>query len=217
MSEPLFGGTASAPSLEDAASEPLFERRAPAPPAELAASGALPAEGLGFGIPAAAEVSAGVPITVAEVSAAVPPAPVAAAPARAAAREPTLVPRTAAPSGKAIIEVYHDTEPRVVHRHVVVNDVTVVGREDPQRDVFPDLDLGKLEKLGVSARSVSREHLRVLRQGGQYYLFIYRGSTGTQVNKSLIEEASYAKRLPLNVGDRIILGGKARLKLTVQE
>lgn len=127
-------------------------------------------------------------------------------------------PPAAAPaSGHAILQVFHDTESRVVHTHPVVNDVTLIGREDPQRDVFPDVDLTTLAHLGVSATHASRQHLRLLRQGNEYYLFIYRGTTGTQVNKDLIDSSRYGKRFPVQVGDRIILGSKVRLKLTCQE
>jgi len=115
---------------------------------------------------------------------------------------------------KAAIEVYHDSEAKVVHTHVIVNDITLIGREDPQRDVFPDIDLAKLE--GVSAGHASREHLRILRQGDKFFLYIYRGSTGTQVNKEIIEEARYGKKFEIQIGDRIILGGKVRLKLIKQ-
>lgn len=111
----------------------------------------------------------------------------------------------------AAIEIYHDSEAKVVHTHVIVNDITLVGREDPQRDVFPDIDLSKLE--GVSASHVSREHLRILRQGNQFFLYIFHGSTGTQVNKEVIDEAYYGKKIEIQFGDRVILGGKVRLKL----
>jgi pSer/pThr/pTyr-binding forkhead associated (FHA) protein len=114
---------------------------------------------------------------------------------------------------KAALAVYHDTEPRVVFSYDILNDITLIGREDPQRDVFPDLDLAKLEKDGVSARSASREHMRLLRQGNQFFLFIFRGSTGTQVNKNLVAENQYGKRFEIQLGDRIVLGGKVRMKL----
>jgi len=115
--------------------------------------------------------------------------------------------------GQAVLQVFHNTEPRVVHSHRVVNDVTLIGREDPQRDVFPDLDLGKLMDQGVSVTRVSRQHLRLLRQGDRYFLFVYRGSTGTQLNKELVDESRYGKRFEIQVGDRIVLGGQVRLKL----
>jgi pSer/pThr/pTyr-binding forkhead associated (FHA) protein len=109
--------------------------------------------------------------------------------------------------------VFHDKEPRVVHTHPVVNDITLVGREDPQRDVFPDLDLGKLPAGEVSSGHASRQHLRLLRQGSRYYLYVYKGSTGTQVCDRMVDPAQYGKRFEIQVGDRIILGGKVRMKL----
>jgi hypothetical protein len=123
------------------------------------------------------------------------------------------VPTAKPVNGQAVLQVFHNTEPRVVYSHPVVNDVTLIGREDPQRDVFPDLDLGKLTDQGVSVSRVSRQHLRLLRQGDRYFLFIYRGSTGTQVNKELVDESHYGKRFEIDIGDRIILGGQVRLKL----
>jgi hypothetical protein len=112
---------------------------------------------------------------------------------------------------QAAIEVYHATEPRLLYTHPIVNDITLVGREDPQRDVFPDLDLSKIPDVVFNC--VSREHLRVLRQENQFFVFIYRGSTGTQINKDAIPEADYGKKIEIHLGDRIILGGLVRLKL----
>jgi len=114
---------------------------------------------------------------------------------------------------KAALEIYHDTEPRVVYVFDIVNDITLIGREDPQMDIFPDLDLSKLETQGISAKSVSREHLRLLRQGDKFFLFVLRGTTGTQVNKERIEEKQYNKKIEIQLGDRVILGGKVRMKL----
>jgi hypothetical protein len=117
---------------------------------------------------------------------------------------------------KAALEIYHDTEPRVVYVFDIVNDITLIGREDPQMDIFPDLDLSKLETQGISAKSVSREHLRLLRQGDKFFLFVLRGTTGTQVNKERIEEKQYNKKIEIQLGDRVILGGKVRMKLVAK-
>jgi len=117
---------------------------------------------------------------------------------------------------KAALEIYHDTEPRVVYVFDIVNDITLIGREDPQMDIFPDLDLSKLETQGISAKSVSREHLRLLRQGNKFFLFVLRGTTGTQVNKERIEEKQYNKKIEIQLGDRVILGGKVRMKLVAK-
>lgn len=120
---------------------------------------------------------------------------------------------TAGALGTIVLQIYHDDEPRVVHTYPIVHDITLIGREDPQRDIFPDLDLGPLSKEGVSVGHVSRQHLRLLRDGQKYYLFVYKGSTGTQVCKSLVDPSQYGKRFEIEIGDRIILGGKVRMKL----
>jgi hypothetical protein len=120
------------------------------------------------------------------------------------------------PLVKAALEIYHDTEARVIFTHEITNDITLIGREDPQRDVFPDLDLAKLESQGISAKSVSREHLRLLRQGNKFFLFIFRGTTGIQVNRDLIPESQYGKKIEIKLGDRIVLGGKVRMKLVAK-
>jgi pSer/pThr/pTyr-binding forkhead associated (FHA) protein len=79
------------------------------------------------------------------------------------------------------------------------------------------LDLHGLAGKGVAASHVSRQHLRLLRQGDQYSIFVYKGTTGTQVNKTILESAQLGKRVAIHVGDRLILGGKVRLKLARQE
>ena len=120
-------------------------------------------------------------------------------------------------SGTVVLQIFHDEQPEIVHQHEVVNDITLIGREDAQRDVFPDLDLTPLAEQGVSVNSVSRQHLRLLRNNGRYFLFIYRGTTGTQVCKDVIDPSRYGQRFEIKVGDRIILGGKVRMKLTTSE
>jgi hypothetical protein len=138
------------------------------------------------------------------------PAPQAEPQAAAPARPP---PVPVVPGGTVVLQVFHDSEPRVVHVHPVVNDITLVGREDPQRDVFPDLDLGRLPSQEVSSDRASRQHLRLLRHGDRYYLYVYKGSTGTQVCDKMVDPSQYGKRFEISVGDRIILGGKVRMKL----
>lgn len=124
---------------------------------------------------------------------------------------PTEEPEDLPPDINAAIEVYHETEKRVVYTHQLTSDITLIGREDPQRDVFPDIDVSKLD--GVSAGHVSREHLRVLADAGKFYLYIYRGTTGTQINKDVIPPEKYGTKIEIKVGDRIVLGGKVRMKL----
>ena len=123
-----------------------------------------------------------------------------------------LMPRgpTPPPPGTLAIAVYHDLEARVMAYHPIETDMTLVGREDAGRSIFPDLDLGRLEHDAVQAERVSREHLRILRRPAGLTLEVLPGSTGTQLNKTLLAEGTTA---PLRAGDRIILGGRVRLKL----
>ena len=128
----------------------------------------------------------------------------------------SVVGNAAVASGTVVLQVYHDSDPRVVLTYPIVHDITLIGREDPHRDVFPDLDLGPLAKEGVSVNHVSRQHLRLLRDGDRFFLFVYKGTTGTQVCSSLIEPSQYGKRFEISLGDRIVLGGKVRMKLTTE-
>jgi pSer/pThr/pTyr-binding forkhead associated (FHA) protein len=45
---------------------------------------------------------------------------------------------------------------------------------------------------------------------------VLRGTTGTQVNKERIEEKQYNKKIEIQLGDRVILGGKVRMKLVAK-
>jgi len=99
--------------------------------------------------------------------------------------------------------------------HWIESDVTLIGREDPQRDIFPDLDLGKVP--GVFSQGVSRQHLRLLRttEGDKvvYKLFIFKGSTGTQLGADVIDPRLYGHRIAVELGSVIVLGGRVWLKL----
>ena len=209
----------AAQATEEAAADPAAGAPSLLSGSEEAQESLVPASEPVAAAPEWGPLSVATPADETPAPAEAPPPP--AKPQSAAPSPPRAIPATPAKAARAgvraVIEVYHDSEPRVVHSHSIVNDITLIGREDPQRDTFPDLDLGKLEQLGVSSKRASREHLRVLRQGGQFFLYIYRGSTGTQVNKEVIDESRYAQKFAVQLGDRIILGGKVRLKLAQRE
>lgn len=99
--------------------------------------------------------------------------------------------------------------------HWIESDLTLIGREDPQRDIFPDLDLGKVP--GVFSQGVSRQHLRLLRttEGDKtsYKLFIFKGSTGTQIGADVIDPRLFGHRIAIELGSVIVLGGRVWLKL----
>ena len=142
---------------------------------------------------------------------------IAAKPAAPAAKSAFDEPKPAEPAkpppGSLVVTVFHDTEPRAVHYHRVETDIVMIGREDPKQEVFPDVDVSRLASAGVAAAHVSRKHARIFRaqEDGQekYYIFPFKGSTGTQLNKTLLTEGVRAEIKP---GDRLVLGTKVRMK-----
>ena len=113
--------------------------------------------------------------------------------------------------GTLALAVYHDREPRVVAYVPIESDMTLVGREDAVRGIFPDVDLGRLDGEAVQAEHVSREHVRLVRRpSGELVAEVLPGSTGTQLNKRLLRGGDSAE---VTEGDRLILGGHVRLKL----
>lgn len=114
------------------------------------------------------------------------------------------------PAGSVALAVYHDTVPHIVAYFVVETDTMLIGREDPGQGIFPDLDLERLARYGVGASHVSRRHARLTRCAGELTLVALAGSTGTQLNRQLLRGGERATVRP---GDRIILGGRVRMKL----
>ncbi len=130
-------------------------------------------------------------------------------PARAPAElplEPASEPEAA---GAARLVVYSaDRQP--IHTLVLDRDVTRVGRNDPVRGDFVELDVSRLFDA-ETARKVSRKHCLVLRsrETQTYVLRPLAHNTGTQVGNELAEELT---DYPLTDGTRIVLGGVVRMK-----
>ena len=114
------------------------------------------------------------------------------------------------PRDTLAVAVYHDAEPRVVAFFPLGGDITAIGREDAGAGHFPDIDFSKLSERGVGVAFVSRRHARFLRHGGRVLLEVLAGTTGTQVNRALVAPG---RTVVLSPGDRIILGGRVRMKL----
>jgi hypothetical protein len=113
------------------------------------------------------------------------------------------------PPGVARLVVY-SAERQPIHSFVLDRDVTRVGRDDPVRGDFVELDVGRLFDE-ATARKVSRKHCLVLRSR-ETQAFVLRplaGNTGTQVGDELAEELT---DYLLADGTRIVLGGAVRLK-----
>lgn len=122
---------------------------------------------------------------------------------------PSAPPTPAA--GSTALALYHDTEPRVLGYLVLRGDVCVLGREDAAAGLFPELDLSGVTTPGASITHASRRHATLLRgPQGRITLVAERRTTGTQVNRTLVADG---ERVELQIGDRIILGGRVRLKL----
>ena len=115
-----------------------------------------------------------------------------------------------APADKVALAVYHESQNRVVAFFPIENDIVSIGREDPASGHFPDIDISALDSSDVSASFVSRRHARILNQPGGLWLQVMANTTGTQVNRTLVAPGQSAR---IDIGDRIILGGRVRMKL----
>jgi hypothetical protein len=127
------------------------------------------------------------------------------------AQEELLLPaEPKAPTNKLALAIYHDSQNRVVAFFPIENDIMTIGREDASAGHFPDIDVSTLEASGVGASFVSRRHARILNQAEGLTLQVMANTTGTQVNRGIVTPGLSAR---LNIGDRIILGGRVRMKL----
>lgn len=77
----------------------------------------------------------------------------------------------------------------------------VLGRLDPDRNIYPDIDL---TDQGSASNSVSRRHARLLVQGNQVFVEDMNSTNSTYLNRQRLQPG---QRLPLNDGDELRLGG----------
>jgi hypothetical protein len=116
------------------------------------------------------------------------------------------------PPGTRCLVLYGpDRLPR--HYFPLTKDVTSIGRQDPVEGSFPDIDLAEwLEES--AARRVSRQHALVLhsRLNDSFTLRPVAGNTGTQLEADMLPAQ---QDFPLRPGQRLILGGVARLKFEI--
>jgi hypothetical protein len=113
--------------------------------------------------------------------------------------------------GTLALAVFHDTEARVVGYLPLSGDVCAIGREDAAAGLFPELDLSAVAGNGASVGYASRQHATLLRDpAGHVVLATHKRTTGTQLNRTLLQDAT---RTAISPGDRLILGGRVRLKL----
>jgi hypothetical protein len=116
------------------------------------------------------------------------------------------------PAGTRCLVLYGpDRQPR--RYFALAKDVTLIGRLDAPAGNFPDIDLDEWLDP-ATARKISRQHALVLRSraNGSFSLRPLAGNTGTQLETEMV--------LPmhdyvLTPGQRLILGGVARLKFEI--
>jgi hypothetical protein len=122
---------------------------------------------------------------------------------------PTVI---APPVGTACLVVY-SAERKPLHYHSLNADVTLIGRSDPVRGDFPDLDIGEFFD-DATAKSVSRKHLLVLhsREHDRFFVRPLAKNTGTQIER---EMATDLRDYPLSDGVRMLLGGAVRIKFEI--
>jgi hypothetical protein len=135
-------------------------------------------------------------------NAATPPVPASGPPVSAA--EPVRP-----PAGTDCIVVYSEQK-KPIHYCAIDKDVTIIGRSDPVRGDFPDLDLAEFFDP-ATARKISRKHAIILRlrDSHAYLIRPLGGNTGTQIDREMAEPL---RDYPLTIGTRMILGGMVRLK-----
>jgi hypothetical protein len=140
----------------------------------------------------------------------------AASGAGAPAPVPASAPTTAGvagsarpPAGTDCLVVYSGQK-KPIHYCAIDKDVIIVGRSDPVRGDFPDLDLSEFFDA-ATARKISRKHALILRSRDSqtYLLRPLGGNTGTQIEHEIAEPLH---DYPLTLGTRMILGGAVRLK-----
>lgn len=87
----------------------------------------------------------------------------------------------------------------------LVNPETVIGREDPISNIFPDIDT---TPFGGLEGGVSRKHAKITQVDDQYHIEDLSSTNYTLVNKEKLEPATPRK---LAAGDEIRLGRVALL------
>jgi len=77
----------------------------------------------------------------------------------------------------------------------------IIGRRDPERGIYPDVDLSA---QGSATNSVSRQHARLLIQGDQLFIEDMNSTNSTYLNRQRIQPGQLYL---LNHGDELRLGG----------
>lgn len=107
-----------------------------------------------------------------------------------------------------VVPLEHETIPAAYleiegGRRIPLGAHAVLGRSDPQRNLYVEIDL---TALLPNPKLVSRRHARIQRQGEQYFLEDLQSNNGTYLNG---RELQPGERAVLRDGDVIVLGRDA--------
>jgi len=82
----------------------------------------------------------------------------------------------------------------------VIKDITIIGRRDPERRCFPEIDLTPFDK----GKHVSRLHARILKLNEEYYIEDIKSKNKVVVNKKYLLQSGITHKL--NNGDELRIG-----------
>ena len=87
-------------------------------------------------------------------------------------------------------------------RHIfnIVKDITLIGRKDPEKKCFPEVDLSSHD----SGKHVSRLHARILKLNNEYYIEDLKSKNKVVINGKYIIQAGITHKL--NDGDVLKIG-----------
>lgn len=143
----------------------------------------------------------------ADMSAAVPSAAGVAVAVDATA---SAAPAATAPEPDEAVAAVVSSGPHLVvvstgQAHMLTKKETIVGREDPTSNIFPDIDTSG---FGGLEGGVSRKHARIYEQDGAYFVEDLNSTNYTLVNK---EKVAPGTARQLAAGDEIRFGRVAFL------
>jgi len=82
----------------------------------------------------------------------------------------------------------------------VIKDITIIGRRDPERRCFPEIDLTPFDH----GKHISRLHARILKLNGEYYIEDLKSKNKVVINARYILQSGVTHKL--NHGDNIKIG-----------
>lgn len=82
----------------------------------------------------------------------------------------------------------------------VIKDITIIGRRDPERRCYPEIDLTPFD----SGKHISRLHARILKLNGEYYIEDLKSKNKVVINGRYLLQSGITHKL--NSGDTVKIG-----------